>query len=73
METDDIFGAMSWDSIKNVMYLIFDGKNLTVMEVKDALEGSSTKAGKVAALRALPKISSIRGQTSSLKIGGTSY
>ena len=41
-------------------------------EVEDALGGSSTKAGKVAALRALPKISSLLEGINSLTIGGKS-
>eukprot|EP00986_Skeletonema_menzelii_P000424 scaffold127_cov80-Skeletonema_menzelii.AAC.1 len=70
METDSIFGVMNWESIKDVLYIIFDGTHLTVFEVKAALERASTKDDKISALCVHPKILPIREQCSNIRFGG---
>ena len=70
METDPDFRVMSWTEIGDVMYRLFDGTDLTVMEVKEALalEASSTLDVKRAQLRDL--VSDLRQEISSFKVGG---
>ena len=70
METDSIYGMMDWTEIADVLYRLFDGRDLTVMEVKEVLEASSILDVKRAQLRGHPKIVSLRQKITRFKVGG---